>query len=154
MILVSESVWILPSFVAATPAHGDHVRAIGQVDVKLFFKRLAKLFAAHLLDQLRKSRDHKSPLEAESYRPGQPRGNPYRLQHAPQPLQTLERLRNSNGSRLSGVVAKSLQIKHRKHWATLHKNSGTSRWNRLSDGDAHQCRNDARTGDKCAAERA
>jgi hypothetical protein len=40
----------LAVFLAATAAHGDHVRAIGQIDVKLFFKRLAKLFAAHLLD--------------------------------------------------------------------------------------------------------
>ena len=46
----------LAILLAATPAHGDHVRAIAQIDVKLFFERLTKLFAAHLLDQLRKSR--------------------------------------------------------------------------------------------------
>jgi len=32
----------LAIFLATTPAHGDHVRAVAQIDVKLFFKRLAK----------------------------------------------------------------------------------------------------------------
>jgi hypothetical protein len=78
----------LAIFVATTPAHGDHVRAIGQVDVKLFFKRLAKLFAAHLLDQLRKSRTISHLSKRKATRPANlgvilidcgTRLNPYKL---------------------------------------------------------------------------
>src|SRR5438128_7177684 len=46
----------LAIFLAATSAHGDHVRAGGQIDIEFFLKRFAKLVAAHLLDQPRKGR--------------------------------------------------------------------------------------------------
>src|SRR5213075_2171676 len=41
----------LAVFFAATTAHGDHVGPIRQVDAELFLKRVAKLFASHLLDE-------------------------------------------------------------------------------------------------------
>src|SRR5215208_3897650 len=43
-------------FFAATAAHRDHVGPIRQVDAELFLERLAKLVAAHFLDQLSKCR--------------------------------------------------------------------------------------------------
>src|SRR5207248_6746402 len=56
----------LTIFLATTSADGDHVRAIGQIDVKFRLERFAKLLAAHLLDQLRKRRaiSHLSKREA------------------------------------------------------------------------------------------
>jgi hypothetical protein len=38
-------------FFAATTAHSDHVGPIRQIDAELLLKRLAKLIAAHFLDQ-------------------------------------------------------------------------------------------------------
>src|ERR1044071_7680971 len=39
-------------FFTATAADGDHIRPIREIDAELFLKRLAKLIAAHFLNQL------------------------------------------------------------------------------------------------------
>src|SRR5215831_1361784 len=38
-------------FFAATAAHGDHIGPIRQINVELFFERLAKYATAHFLDE-------------------------------------------------------------------------------------------------------
>ena len=90
-------------------------------------KRLAKLFAAHLLDQIQQTQGRKSPRAAESCRAGLPRGNLCRSPRRASAFTNSGTIKNSNGSWISGVFAKPLQIQHRKHRATLHENSGTSR---------------------------
>src|SRR4029077_8531427 len=143
----------LTIFLAATSAHGDHVRAIGEIDVKFCLERLAKLLAAHLLNQLRKRGAISHLSKRKATRPGNlgiiridrsARLSLYKLWNN-------QKLKRFTGERRG---AKSLEIKHRNHRATLHKNSGTARWNRLPEGDAHQCGSNARTGDKCPTQRA
>src|SRR5437764_427396 len=126
----------LTIFLATTAANGDHVRAISQIDVKFCLERFAKLLAAHLLDQLRKRRAISHLSKVKATRPGNlgiilidcsARLSLYKLWNN-------KELKRFTGERRG---AKSLEIKHRNHTARLHKNSGTARWNRLPESDAH-----------------
>jgi hypothetical protein len=112
---------------AATAAYGDHIGPIREIHVEFFFEGSRNSSLRISLDELCKGRSVTDLTQRKAARPVYS-GIIIMYRRARVGLHKFRTIKNSNGSRVSGV-AEPLQIQHRKHGRRYTNRSGFARLN-------------------------
>ena len=123
MILLVESVWILPSLRVAATAHRGDCRPAGQIDAEFFLERLAKLIALEFVEQRLEGRTEADLIDRKAAR----RRNLRIIgidRCEPAGLTNPDTIRCSNGSLTSGVARNASSLRYSRHFCALLSTAG------------------------------